>query len=102
MTKKHAKGTAGTINSCGTNIVFHHPIPSQIAHPALKVKGDADFEGDITIKGKSLSKMLDGFEKRLAILIPDPAKLEQFEALKKAYEQYKMLEALCESNLKGE
>jgi hypothetical protein len=34
-------------------------------------------------------------EQRLAILVPDPAKLEKFEALKKAYEHYKTMESLC-------
>ena len=34
-------------------------------------------------------------EQRLAILVPDPEKLEKFEALKKAYEHYKTMEALC-------
>jgi hypothetical protein len=27
--------------------------------------------------------------------VPDPAKLERFEALKKAYEHYKTMESLC-------
>jgi hypothetical protein len=40
--------------------------------------------------------MLTTIEKRLAILTPDPAKLEHFEALQKAYQHYKTLEALCE------
>ena len=31
---------------------------------------------------------------RLAILVPDPAKLEKYAALKKAYEHYKTLEEL--------
>ena len=34
-------------------------------------------------------------EDRLAILQPDPNKLEKFEALRKAYEHYKTVEALC-------
>ena len=34
-------------------------------------------------------------EQSLAILVPDPAKLETFEALKKAYEHYKTMESLC-------
>jgi hypothetical protein len=35
-------------------------------------------------------------EERLAILVPDPKKLEQFAALKKAYEHYKLMEQLCQ------
>jgi hypothetical protein len=50
---------------------------------------------DIKIDGKSLKEFMTKMEQRLAILVPDPAKLEKFEALKKAYEHYKTMEALC-------
>ena len=63
--------------------------------PGIQVKGDAEFDGDVKIKGRSIVTSLDEIEKRLAILVPDPKKLEKFEALKKAYNHYKMLEALC-------
>ena len=62
----------------------------------LQVQGNAEFEGDVKIKGVSIAKALDDINKRLAILVPDPKKLEHFEALKKAYNHYKTLEALCE------
>lgn len=62
----------------------------------LKVEGDAEIEGDIKWKGRSLGDMLSTIERRLSILTPDPEKLEHFEALRKAYEHYKTLEALCE------
>jgi len=61
---------------------------------AMDVKGDANFEGDIKIKGKSILQTLEQLESRLAILVPDPAKLEKYEALRKAYEHYKTLERL--------
>ena len=63
---------------------------------SLNVKGDAEFDGDVKIKGVSIAKTLEAINERLAILHPDPAKLEHFAALKKAYEHYKTLEALCE------
>lgn len=44
----------------------------------------------------SIENRLDKIEKRLSILVPDPEKIEKFEALKKAYEHYKTLESLCE------
>lgn len=67
-----------------------------ITGAGLHVSSDAEFEGDIKWKGRSLGDMLASIENRLAILTPDPAKLEHFAALKKAYEHYKTLEALCE------
>jgi hypothetical protein len=61
----------------------------------LSVKGDADFEGDIKWKGRSLGKLMEKIEDRLAILQePDAEKLEKFAALKKAYDHYKTLERL--------
>lgn len=50
---------------------------------------------DIKIDGKSLKDFISKMEDRLAILVPDPAKLEKFEALKRAYEHYKTMESLC-------
>ena len=57
---------------------------------------------DISIDGKSLKNFMTKMEERLAILVPDPAKLEQFEALKKAYEHYKLMEQLCQESPKEE
>ena len=47
---------------------------------------------------KGLFEMISKIEERLSILVPDPAKLKQFEALKQAYENYKTLEAMCFTN----
>jgi hypothetical protein len=57
---------------------------------------------DISIDGKSLKTFMNKMEERLAILIPDPSKLEKFEALKKAYEHYKLMEKLCQELPKEE
>lgn len=69
----------------------------------LTVSGDAEFAGDIKIKGRSLEKLLTTIEDRLAILSdPDPIKLEKFAALKKAYNNYKLLEKLIGDDYKNE
>jgi hypothetical protein len=53
---------------------------------------------DIVIDGKPLSVILEKIQQRLAILeTPDPKKLEKHAALKKAYDQYVMLEKLINS-----
>ncbi len=57
---------------------------------------------DIKVDGKSLKQFMDKMEERLAILVPDPSKLEKFEALKKAYEHYKLMEKLCQEEPKEE
>ena len=58
----------------------------------LSVKGDADFEGEITIKGKSLTDMLDKIEERLAILHPNPELEDKWDELKELGKRYKELE----------
>jgi hypothetical protein len=61
----------------------------------IQVTGDAEFDGDIKWKGRSLGSLLVSIEDRLAILQdPDPVKLEKHAALKKAYDHYKTLERL--------
>jgi hypothetical protein len=57
---------------------------------------------DIKVDGKSLKEFMNKMEERLAILVPDPKKLEQFAALKKAYEHYKLMEQLCQEPPKEE
>lgn len=53
---------------------------------------------DIKIGDVSLKDAINKIHDRLAILVPDPAKLEKYEALKQAYEHYKTLEALVEGD----
>jgi hypothetical protein len=67
----------------------------------LNVSGDSNFDGDVKIKGRSLEKLLDTIEQRLSILEPNPKKLAKFEALQKAYDHYKLLEALCHEDDDG-
>ena len=68
---------------------------------SLEVRGDIDVRGgDVKIDGVSLKQVLESITERLHILTPDPHKLEKFEALKRAYEQYKLLEKLCHENKK--
>ena len=49
---------------------------------------------DVVIEGVSLKERLEILERRMSIIIPDPTKIEKYEALKRAYEHYKTLEAL--------
>jgi hypothetical protein len=58
----------------------------------LKVQGDAEFEGDVKIKGKSISETLDKIEARLAILHPNDKLEEKWEELKKLGDAYRALE----------
>ena len=92
-------GTGAYYTTNGTS--YNQPwqnltMTNNIQPSSLNIKGDAEFEGKVKVNGHDLGKFMETMANRLAILVPDPAKLEHFEALKKAYEHYKMLEKLCE------
>jgi hypothetical protein len=85
----------------GNSYTTNHPysgnpfIISNSGTTGLHVSSDAEFEGDIKWKGRSLGKLLEGIEDRLALIVePDPEKLKKFAALKKAYDHYKLMEKL--------
>ena len=59
----------------------------------LQVKGNAEFDGDIKLKGKSLSDTLSKLEERLAILHPNEKLEEKWEKLRKLRKEYMELEA---------
>jgi hypothetical protein len=88
--------TLWTTSPYMTNGTNWNTIGTGATQPTIKVSGDAEFEGRVKINGKDLAEFMETMSKRLAILVPDPEKLEHFEALKKAYDHYKLLEALCE------
>ena len=93
LTSNTASGTSWVTNNTSPwSIGSSNTTPS----PGLKVTGNAEFEGKVMINGRNISEFMETISKRLAILVPNPEKLEHFEALKKAYEHYKTLEALCE------
>jgi len=69
-------------------------ISNGMTQPSLQVTGKATFDDDVTIKGVSLIETLEKINERLAILVPDPKKLEKYQALKKAYDHYKLLEGM--------
>ena len=89
LTSTGAQGTIWTTNNTNP-----WSISSGSTTPGIQVKGDAEFEGKVMINGRNISEFMETISKRLAILVPDPAKLEKYEALKKAYEHYKTLERL--------
>lgn len=90
-----ATGSSGTylINGVngidwGTATISASPI-----HNTLEVKGDANFEGDLKIKGKSIVESLERIEERLAILRPNDELEEKWENLRGLRKAYMELEA---------
>lgn len=62
------------------------------ASQALDVKGDANFEGDVKIKGKSLNDTLDRIEQRLALLTGNSELEGKWDELKQLGDKYRELE----------
>lgn len=58
----------------------------------LKVNGDADIDGDIVMKGRSITQTLEKIEERLAILIPNVRLEEDWKELQNLRMQYVELE----------
>jgi hypothetical protein len=93
--------TITTAPNTGTGINWGTTTGSgtySIADPNLKgatlqVKGDADFEGDLKLKGKSLKDSLERIEERLAILRPNDELEEKWENLRGLRKMYMELEA---------
>ena len=59
---------------------------------SLSVRGDAEFEGDVKIKGKSITEMFAKIEERLAILHPNEVLEAKWEELKALGDKYRELE----------
>ena len=109
-----AVGTSGTVGATlsTTNtgsLLWNNPTYTATASPytvsntttgwttynqpnVLKVSGDAEFEGDIKIKGVNLSDRLDAIEERLGILRPNNDLEGKWEKLKALGEEYRKLE----------
>jgi len=85
-------GTSGQYYTTGTNgNNWNSPSTVNISNTGIDMAAGTD----IKVDGKSLKEFMTKMEQRLSILVPDPKKLEKFEALKKAYEHYKTMESLC-------
>jgi hypothetical protein len=81
-----------TINSQGTSSTGHTFAPINNPGSKIHVKGDAVFEGDIEVKGRSLTETLERIEQRLAILIPNVRLEQDWQELQQLREQYMELE----------
>ena len=84
--------SSGLTYSTGTTAIWATPTQAKV-----KIT-----EEDIEIKGKSLAKVLETLEERLAILQPNPKLEEQFEQLAEIRRQYIALEKELKEKAKYE
>ena len=81
--------TSNGTNTSWANISLAEP---NLQGATLKVNGNADFDGEVTIKGKNLTDMLEKIEERLSILHPNPELEDRWDELKELGKRYKELE----------
>ena len=81
----------GTILTTGTNGITWADL-AQSQKGSLQVKGDAEFDGDVKIKGKSLVDTLEKIEEKLAIFKPNEKLEEKWEELRELRNRYVELE----------
>ncbi|MFY8211397.1 MAG: hypothetical protein ACOVLB_01845 [Candidatus Nanopelagicus sp.] len=89
--------TVGSVSGVGSSSIdwlnnITVGINPALEGQSLEVKGDANFTGEVTIKGKKLSEVLDNIESRLAILHPNKELEEKWENLRVLREAYVALE----------
>lgn len=86
-------GQTLTTNGYGSNWAN---ITDSATQSSLQVKGNANFEGDVTIRGESLTDALARIEARLSIVKPiklDPELEKKYEELEALGKQYRALQA---------
>jgi hypothetical protein len=67
-------------------------ITTGTTNATLQVNGDANFDGDVKIQGKSIARTLEKIEEKLAILHPNEKLEEKWEQLRDLRNQYIKLE----------
>ena len=78
-------GAPGTISTGGNWTTYNN-------QPGLRVSGDANFDGEVTIRGVKLDDRLTAIEERLGILRPNNDLEGKWEKLKALGEEYRKLE----------
>jgi hypothetical protein len=81
-----------TTTGTSTNYAWNTASTTTSIENTLQVKGDSEFEGDITVRGRSLTEFMDSVEQRLNILRPNPALESEWDQLRELGEQYRELE----------
>jgi hypothetical protein len=81
-------GTTGNGYTLGYGAGTGTSWVSPATQGSLKVTGDADFDGDVKIKGHSITNLLEKIEERLGILNPNPELEERWDRLKELRKQY--------------
>jgi len=91
-------GLNATVSYAASNSGMFY-ISGSTTATGISIDNNHQLNRDIIFSGpSSLEKRMEAIEARLCILAPNLEKMENFPALKKAYEHYLLIEKLCFSN----
>jgi hypothetical protein len=79
----------GKLGTGGTGYTFANPVTT---NAKIHVQGDAVFDGDIQVQGRSIMDTLESIEQRLAILVPNVRLEQDWKELQNLRQQYVELE----------
>lgn len=95
----HAPTTVYTITGAGTAATGIYAgtggswsTTATMSPPTLEVSGDANFKGNINIKGRNLTEWLETIDSRLGILQDNPALEKEFDELRALGDAYREAE----------
>jgi hypothetical protein len=100
--------TAGYPSITGTNGIYT-TIGTSTSNPwltvndgrnTLSVQGDADFDGDVRVQGRSLAEFMEQVEQRLNMLQPNPELEQEWDELRELGARYRELEQQCKEKAK--
>jgi hypothetical protein len=84
--------TAGTGGYIYNNFGTDGASIVENSHNTLMVKGNAEFDGEVTVQGRGLTEFMESVEQRLNILRPNPELEKEWDQLRELGEQYRELE----------
>jgi len=94
-----------SITTPGSNLTYTgtstgNPWRSVNDHSTLSVQGDADFNGEVRVQGRSLAEFMQQVEQRLNMLQPNPEMEREWDELRELGERYRALEQKCNEKTK--
>jgi len=90
-----------SITTPGSNLTYTgtsagNPWITVNDHSTLSVQGDADFNGEVRVQGRSLAEFMQQVEQRLNILQPNPELEQEWDELRELGARYRELEQQLE------
>ena len=87
-------GTTYTIPAQGSSGSSWVSVGQDTNKTSLKVAGDAEISGNLTVDGANIGELLRGIQSRLGLLVPNPEIEAEFDQLRELGDRYRELEAV--------